>query len=422
MSSEAPAIRVLGLSKRYTLGTRVAYKTLRDGLARAARSVLSGGPKTDRPQNDTFWALKDVSFDVSPGQVVGLIGRNGAGKSTLLKILSRITEPTAGSAEVRGRVGSLLEVGTGFHPELTGRENIFLNGSLIGMRRSEIRSCFDQIVAFAEIERFLDTPVKHYSSGMYMRLAFAVAAHLNTEILFIDEVLAVGDAQFQRKCLGKMSSLVRMGRTVVFVSHNLNAIATLCARVIWLDEGSVRAHGPAQDVISAYLRSGVTMNREAVFSDAAPRDALVAIVRGALDIPDTSPTNATPFAVRFCVDIRRPTECNFVFYVYREGSLAFLCADYDKPLLPGRFGPGRLHAVLHVPARLLNPGFHSFGLAVVDRGGNARELCRVDDALSCLIDDDMSRRGGTYLLGWDGAVSPPLQLTIESADGVVRSL
>jgi lipopolysaccharide transport system ATP-binding protein len=249
-------IRVENLSKRYRIGQREGYLTLRDTLARFLHlrrggllSAVSGQP----PTGGHIWALKDVSFEVKRGEVVGIIGRNGAGKTTLLKILSRITEPTEGYAEVIGRIGSLLEVGTGFHPELTGRENIYLNGAILGMKKKEIDRKFDEIVAFAEIEKFLDTPVKYYSSGMYVRLAFAVAAHLEPEILLVDEVLAVGDAAFQKKCLGKMGDVAREGRTVLFVSHNMRAILQLCKRTIWLDEGIIRSNGRSDNVVREYL-------------------------------------------------------------------------------------------------------------------------------------------------------------------------
>jgi lipopolysaccharide transport system ATP-binding protein len=242
------AIRVENLSKQYTIGrAQERHDTLRDALAGVFRRNGAGG------STETFWALKDVSFEVKRGEVVGIIGRNGAGKSTLLKILSQITEPTSGRAEIHGRVGSLLEVGTGFHPELTGRENIFLNGAILGMRREEISRRFDEIVAFAEIDKFLDTPVKRYSSGMYVRLAFAVAAHLEPEILLVDEVLAVGDAAFQKKALGKMSEVVGQGRTVIFVSHNMNAISRLCARVMLVQGGGIAYDGEATAAISRYL-------------------------------------------------------------------------------------------------------------------------------------------------------------------------
>jgi ABC-type polysaccharide/polyol phosphate transport system ATPase subunit len=240
------AIRVENLSKRYEIGRAGArHDTLRDALAGMFRRERGG-------RSETFWALRDVSFEVKRGEVVGIIGRNGAGKSTLLKILSQITEPTGGRAEIHGRVGSLLEVGTGFHPELTGRENIYLNGAILGMRRTEIERKFDEIVAFSEIEKFLDTPVKRYSSGMYVRLAFAVAAHLEPEILLVDEVLAVGDAAFQKKALGKMGSVVNEGRTVVFVSHNMNAVQRLCKRAILIDQGEIKLTGDAATVAEKY--------------------------------------------------------------------------------------------------------------------------------------------------------------------------
>src|SRR5215213_10002858 len=239
-----PIIRVDDLSKLYYLGrSAAAYTTFREALVDLARVPLRYLRRGEEPE--TLWALKNVSFEVSPGDVIGIIGRNGAGKSTLLKILSRITEPTSGRVELYGRIASLLEVGTGFHPELTGRENIFLNGSILGMTRKEIASKFDEIVAFAEVEKFIDTPVKRYSSGMYVRLAFAVAAHLEPEILIVDEVLAVGDAAFQKKCLGRMGDVARHGRTVLFVSHNMTAIRTLCRRAILLNGGRVESEGGA---------------------------------------------------------------------------------------------------------------------------------------------------------------------------------
>jgi lipopolysaccharide transport system ATP-binding protein len=250
------AIEVRNLAKRYRLGESTAlHGSLREEIANQARKLLHRD-RGQRGARDAIWALDHVTFDVQRGQVLGIIGRNGAGKTTLLKILSRITDPTDGEARIHGRVGALLEVGTGFHADLTGRENIFLNGAILGMRRREIGRKFDEIVAFAEVERFVDTPVKRYSSGMYLRLAFAVAAHLEPDILIVDEVLAVGDASFQRKCLGKMDEVSGEGRTVLLVSHNMSAITSLAANCLWLDGGKVREIGPPGDVVAAYLSEG----------------------------------------------------------------------------------------------------------------------------------------------------------------------
>lgn len=266
MSVSDTAIRAEGLGKQYRIGAAQGpYRTLRETItgavtapARRLRAIARGEPAGGL--SDTFWALRDVNFEIRQGEVVGIIGRNGAGKSTLLKILSRITEPTAGRGEIHGRVGSLLEVGTGFHPELTGRENIFLNGAILGMSRVDIRRRFDDIVAFAEVERFIETPVKHFSSGMYLRLAFAVAAHLEPEILLVDEVLAVGDAQFQQKCLGKMEGVAKEGRTVLFVSHQMNAVQALCPKCLWLQEGTVKRFGDSREIIGQYLTLETSRN------------------------------------------------------------------------------------------------------------------------------------------------------------------
>jgi lipopolysaccharide transport system ATP-binding protein len=266
------AIRVEKLSKQYKLGmSGISYQTLRELLTFRRGNAQNEGP------NARFWALKDISFEVKRGQVLGVIGRNGAGKSTLLKILSRVTEPTEGLAEIHGRVGSLLEVGTGFHPELTGRENIYLNGAILGMKRTEISSRFDEIVSFAEVEQFIDTPVKRYSSGMYLRLAFAVAAHLEPEILVVDEVLAVGDAEFQRKCLGKMSDVAQQGRTVLFVSHNMSAILRLTEETLVIEKGHLVLRDLTARAVDYYLSSGSSVEGQRVWRD------------------DEVPATATPF-------------------------------------------------------------------------------------------------------------------------------
>jgi lipopolysaccharide transport system ATP-binding protein len=280
------AIRVEGLGKQYRIGPRQRYKALRDTVAdtmyapvRGLRAMVRGNhPETDRSP-DTIWAVKDVSFEVNRGDVLGVIGGNGAGKSTLLKLLSRITEPTDGTVDIYGRVGSLLEVGTGFNPELTGRENTYLNGAILGMKRAEIARKFDAIVAFAEIEQFLDTPVKRYSTGMYMRLAFSVAAHLESEILLVDEVLAVGDAAFQKKCLGKMDEVARKGRTVLFVSHNLVAVQSLCRTAVWLKGGRVAAIGDTPEIVTDYLLNNGSLHTTASWDpESAPGDDTIRLM------------------------------------------------------------------------------------------------------------------------------------------------
>jgi lipopolysaccharide transport system ATP-binding protein len=307
------AIRVDRLGKRYRIGERERYRSLRDSLADAIRSPARRlRASTGGGVDNTIWALRDVSLEVAPGEVLGVIGHNGAGKSTLLKILSRITEPTEGRAEVRGRVGSLLEVGTGFHPELTGRENIYLNGAILGMKRTEIARRFDEMVAFAEVDRFIDTPVKRYSSGMYLRLAFAVAAHLEPEILLVDEVLAVGDAAFQKKCLGRMSDVAREGRTVLFVSHNLPSIEKLCQRVIVIDGGRVTLQGDPAECIAAYLGSR-TEPKPAVDLAALPRlDPRLVPVLESLDLRDGegNPVSAVGCGepLEFCLSYTAPNE------------------------------------------------------------------------------------------------------------------
>lgn len=274
-------ITVDNLSKKYIIGhqKQQGYTTLREALMQGVRGAHKKlmhpfAKEKDDPTHEEFWALKEVSFEIKQGERVGIIGRNGAGKSTLLKVLSRITEPTSGKVSIKGRVASLLEVGTGFHPELTGRENIFLNGAILGMSKMEIKSKFEEIVAFAEVEKFLDTPVKRYSSGMYVRLAFAVAAHLEPEILIVDEVLAVGDAAFQKKCLGKMEVVGKEGRTVLFVSHNMGVISQLCPTCIWLDKGRIVATGQTVAVVDAYMLNGISdLAAERVFPDDLKKDA-----------------------------------------------------------------------------------------------------------------------------------------------------
>lgn len=309
------AVRVENLSKLYRIGAKQeGYKTFRDSITDALTApfkrvagLLRGNAAAAANLNETIWALKDVSFEVKKGEVVGIIGRNGAGKSTLLKILSRITEPTSGEAKVYGRVGALLEVGTGFHPELTGRENIYLNGAILGMSREEIKRKFDEIVAFAEVEKFIDTPVKHYSSGMGLRLGFAVAAHLEPEILIVDEVLAVGDAAFQKKCLGKMSEVAGEGRTVLFVSHNMAAVESLCQRVYVLENGSLMFTGDVLKGLSYYVSAGVISQDSVDMLNHQDRRSAMTPVLARLRVSADSGLGTTSFrlgeTVVFTVDI-----------------------------------------------------------------------------------------------------------------------
>lgn len=328
-------IVVDSLSKRYRIGVSRPYRTLAETVGDLWRSARF------RPASEEasfIWALRDVSFEVSPGEAVGIIGRNGSGKSTLLKILSRITRPTAGRATLRGRVGSLLEVGTGFHPELTGRENVHLNGSILGMRRNQIRRRFDEIVAFAGVERFIDTPVKRYSSGMYLRLAFAVAAHLEPEILIVDEVLAVGDAQFQKRCLGKMEEVSHQGRTVLFVSHNMPAVTRLCPRTILLNEGRLVQDGPSHEVATAYLRTGLGTAAVRSWPDAAgaPGNDVVRL----LGVRVLSPEGTTTAVA----DIRRAVGIELEFAVLRDGhrlvpNLHFFTEDGICAFVTRELGP-----------------------------------------------------------------------------------
>ncbi|MDX6443627.1 MAG: lipopolysaccharide transport system ATP-binding protein [Blastocatellia bacterium] len=275
-----PVIRVEGVSKQYRIGTRHSahHGSLKQTLSEIFRSAfkVNQHQNGDSPGGEWVWVLKDVGFEVMPGEIVGIIGRNGAGKSTLLKILSRVCEPTSGRVELYGRLGSLLEIGTGFHPELTGRENVYLNGAILGMARREIDRKFDEIVDFSEIEKFLDTPVKHYSSGMYMRLAFSVAVHLEPEVLVMDEVLAVGDVAFQKKCLEKMARVARGGRTVLFVSHSLSSVSELCNRVILLKDGKIEEAGPTEQVIDSYLREVSPTSTGGFTASTHDRDMLIA--------------------------------------------------------------------------------------------------------------------------------------------------
>ncbi|MCP4249345.1 MAG: ABC transporter ATP-binding protein [bacterium] len=394
----APAIQVSGLGKHYRLGATVDLaRTFREVLAavpthlgRNARrwtrrmigyTTIAKRATAESASSDLFWALRDVDFAVQPGEVVGIIGRNGAGKSTLLKILARITTPTTGRAELRGRIGSLLEVGTGFNPELTGRENIFLNGSILGMRRAEVRRKLDDIVAFAETEQFLDTPVKRYSSGMRVRLAFAVAAHLEPEILIIDEVLAVGDMQFQNKCLGKMGDVARGGRTVLFVSHNMPAVRNLCDRAVLLDRGRVLFDGACDEAISRYahLNRGQTNQREPGVFDLAGRENPCIdgppIIQGMTLLgPDDAPQNRFPMGGPLTVDVdvggMNRHRGALIALIVKSSVNQWVCSINSG--MSGRYADSvRAEdetARLHVPIVRLTPGRYSIDLSVAQKG------------------------------------------------------
>jgi lipopolysaccharide transport system ATP-binding protein len=389
------AITVQGLGKSYRidhLASRPAYATLRESVtdvARAAWGRIRGRPR--RQSREEFWALHGVSFDVSEGTAVGVIGRNGAGKSTLLKILSRITEPTTGRARIHGRIGSLLEVGTGFHPELTGRENVYLNGAVLGMSRAEVRRKFDEIVAFSEVERFLDTPVKRYSSGMYVRLGFAVAAHLEPEILVVDEVLAVGDAAFQKKCLGKMSDASRGGRTVLFVSHNMAAVAQLCGSAIWLDEGRIRMSGPSDTVVKAYLTSSAHQQAERSWPepDAAPGDERVRllgcrVVQGGHVAPVVDIN--LPSRVELEFEVRQPARNLITGVSYYDAYNTCLFASCDWR--PNRLAPGRYRKAMDVPAQLLAEGRISVLVQLVFYDPDVRSIILPDAMAFDAADSD----------------------------------
>jgi len=378
-------ISIQNISKRYLLGhqgEKEKYTALRDviarnvrGLARTTRDMLTGRQVVGGDEVEEFWALKDVSFEVKRGEVLGIIGRNGAGKSTLLKILARITEPTTGRIEINGRVASLLEVGTGFHPELTGRENVYLNGSILGMSRAEIRKKFDEIVAFAEVEKFLDTPVKRYSSGMYVRLAFAVAAHLDPEVLIVDEVLAVGDVEFQKKCMGKMQSVSEEGgRTVLFVSHNMQAVRQMCERVLFLNKGKVGFVGSPHEAISAYLGQGGASPTTVDLADyPRPRRPEGARFR---EVSFLNPAGeaaltigpAEELGVRVMIEILHPVkQLNVAMaLVHGEGMRVFSEAYCDEHELPD-LRPGTYRLTFRIPMRFLKMESYFLALSMNEK-------------------------------------------------------
>jgi lipopolysaccharide transport system ATP-binding protein len=412
------AIRVEGLSKCYRIGERAGYVTLRDTLTTTIRHALNvfrdQKKGKSKANNNYIWALKDASFNVNRGEILGIIGDNGAGKTTLLKILSRITEPTKGYAEIFGSVGSLLEVGTGFHPELTGRENIYLNGAILGMKKVEIDRKFDEFVAFAEIEKFIDTPVKRYSSGMYVRLAFSVAAHLEPEIMMVDEVLAVGDAAFQKKCLGKMGDVAKDGRTVLFVSHNMGAINTLCDRAILIDAGTIVEDGSPQEVIKNYLSRGVVNRGHITWSEKErPGNQAFRLVSVSLKTAQGISTSQ--------INISEDATVKIDYEVLREGAriqLALMLFDvngncvfsslsnteenvyHDRP-----FQKGQYVSECRIYGNLLNNG--EYYLTIKGTSGSWRDRFTINNVISFeAVDDGTLKRD--YWGNYRGIIRPKL--------------
>lgn len=406
-------IKVEDLGKKYTIGHDLnagrsfGSRSLRDSFSQAARGLYQRvrhplSPNTEKTETEEFWALKNLDFEIEPGERVGIIGRNGAGKSTLLKVLSRVTEPTTGRIEINGRVASLLEVGTGFHPELNGRENIFLNGAILGMTRAEIRAKFDEIVAFSGVEKFLDTPVKRYSSGMYVRLAFAVAAHLEPEILIVDEVLAVGDAQFQKKCLGKLEEVGQEGRTVLFVSHNMAMISNLCERGMVLNEGKLEFFGQVSDAVLRYYQN--TNQRDAAHERGFESDDAELIGAELVGLSNLSAiTIHDELTVRMRYKLKRQIDgkCvpNFHFFT-SDGSYAFV----DSAGGLTSMSPGVYCADCRVPGQFLNEGAYFVGVALTTypEGGSLRVEFFDKNALTFNVVDPMDERSNRY--GYAGPI------------------
>lgn len=416
MTSDHPAIQVRGLGKKYRIGgPQEKYLTFRDAITNSFKAPFK---RFSFPGAlPEFWALKNVSFDVEQGEIVGIIGRNGAGKSTLLKILSRITTPSEGTVDLYGRVGSLLEVGTGFHPELTGRENIFLSGSILGMKKREIGDKLDEIVKFSEIEKFLDTPVKRYSSGMYIRLAFAVAAHLDTEILLVDEVLAVGDAQFQKKCMGKMEDVAtKEGRTICFVSHNMGAIQRLCNRTLLLSEGQITEDGQTASVIEQYLALGLLFQGERVWKNLneAPGDEIVRMT--AVRAMNNQKKVTSQFSVREPIYIEiefSPLKNDVVldvgfFFNNITGTLIFTAGDYQDVEWEGKTRQkGVYRTRCEIPGDFLNEGEIRISSIITTRYYNVHVM--ENDVLTLKIVDNHDGGGarGGYTGSWPGSIVRP---------------
>jgi lipopolysaccharide transport system ATP-binding protein len=424
-------IHVENLGKRYRIGERERYLALRDVIARAASAPghLFRARKSPSPNGDPthIWALQDVAFEVRRGEMVGIVGRNGAGKTTLLKILARVTKPTQGFVEVRGRMGSLLEVGTGFHPELTGRENVSLSGAILGMGKAEIQRKFDEIVAFAEVEKFIDTPLKHYSSGMQMRLAFAVAAHLEPEILLVDEVLAVGDQQFQKKCLGKMSDVAKGGRTILFVSHNMGAITRLCGHGIWLENGRVKSIGPVQDVAAAYIRTGSEANGERRWEESSATGNESVCLRAARILQSEGHVASVidmreQFQIEIEYEIRNAVShlrvC--VRVAAADGTIVFTSSDDRNPRWDGcPRDPGKYVSRCSVPGNLLNEGRYTLTLSADTPF--VKIFFFEENAIA--LDVERTSGGGTrYPERWPGLVCPELKWDVDPIDALSTAI
>lgn len=434
-------IAVEGLGKRYRLGEREPYKMLRDVLtnvgARPFRALLRrpAGPPHEpkKARREYLWALRDATFDVHQGEIVGVVGKNGSGKSTLLKILARITEPTEGRATIRGRVGSLLEVGTGFHPELTGRENVFLNGAILGMKRKEIVDRFDEIAAFSGVERFLDTPVKRYSSGMYVRLAFAVAAHLEPEVLLVDEVLSVGDAEFQKKCLGLMTTASEMGRTILFVSHNAGAVKTLCSRAILLENGEIEAIGAVADILDRYLGPMQQAESAAAAAPAAARTwagharpGNDAFRVNAVTLRDSEGqlAYAVPLSKPATVEIEYESledEATAQFSVVlfdSAGHCAFSCLSNTEPLFYKKpLRRGRYVSECEIYGDLLN--VDNYSVTIIAGCADWRQSFRLERVIEFRAKEDDVLRGD-YRGNYSGCVRPRLRWRTRRLDEVTE--
>lgn len=420
------AIRVENLGKQYRIGEQLStYNTLRETVSEKIK-IAKRKEKKDSILPETIWALRGLNFEVYQGQVLGVIGRNGAGKSTLLKILSRVTEPTEGVAEIHGRVGSLLEVGTGFHPELTGRENIFLNGAILGMRRSEIESKFDEIVSFAEVEKFIDTPVKRFSSGMYLRLAFAVAAHLEPEILVVDEVLAVGDAEFQRKCLGKMSDVAREGRTVMFVSHNMSAILRLTEETLVIDKGRLLLRASTPEAVDFYLSRGLTEEGRRIWLEDEIADKLSPFRPIALRVTDKNGNlletvrSVEPFFIELEYELSKTIKGLRIgiYMITSRGEFVFTAFDTDSPEQFDKYSSrkkGFYVSRCQIPANLLNAGRYVVGV----NASSYRIRTYFHDEQALAFNVDASGAPGTQ---WPetrlGPVRPALNWEIKNIENV----